>query len=101
MTLPSQLMQFVHEQRFANTGFTLILRSLSFKRMRLISKPERNLRKYTMNALKALFSALLNRGNNAPAARQLLERASQARGLSQGDAAQLRTNALAMLSVVR
>lgn len=31
----------------------------------------------------------------------LLERAAQSRGMSAGDAAQLRINALAMLSVVR
>ncbi len=54
-----------------------------------------------MNVLKAFFAALLNRRNNAPAARQLLERADQARGLSQGDAAELRGNALAVLRVVR
>jgi hypothetical protein len=55
----------------------------------------------TMNALMTFFSALLNRRNNASAARQLLERADQARGQSRGDAAELRSNALAMLSVVR
>jgi hypothetical protein len=54
-----------------------------------------------MNAFKSFFATLLNRRNNAPAARQLLERADQARGLSQGDAAQLRANAMAVLRVVR
>jgi hypothetical protein len=54
-----------------------------------------------MNALKSFFAALLNRRNNAGAARRLLERADQARGQSQGDAAELRSNALAMLRVVR
>jgi hypothetical protein len=54
-----------------------------------------------MNAFKSFFATLLNRSNNAPAARQLLERADQARGLSQGDAAQLRANAMAVLRVVR
>jgi hypothetical protein len=54
-----------------------------------------------MNALKNFFAALLNRRNNAAAARHLLEQASSARGLSQGDAAKLRSNALAMLRVVR
>jgi hypothetical protein len=54
-----------------------------------------------MNALKSFFAAILNRRNNAPAARQLLEHASQARGISQGDAAELRANAMAVLRVVR
>ncbi|MBS7807619.1 hypothetical protein [Variovorax sp. PCZ-1] len=54
-----------------------------------------------MNALKSFFSALLNRRNNAGAARQLLERADQARGLSAGDASELRANAMAVLRVVR
>ncbi len=54
-----------------------------------------------MNALKSFFAALLSRRNNAGAARQLLERADSARGLSQGDAAELRGNAMAVLRVVR
>lgn len=54
-----------------------------------------------MNALKTFFASLLNRRNNAGAARQLLERAAESRGLSQGDAAALRGNALALLRVVR
>lgn len=54
-----------------------------------------------MNVLSQFFAALLNRRNNAPAARQLLERAAQSRGLSQDDAAQLRGNAMAVLRVVR
>jgi hypothetical protein len=54
-----------------------------------------------MNAFSQFLAALLNRRNNAPAARQLLERAAEARGLSQGDAAELRGNALAVLRVVR
>jgi hypothetical protein len=54
-----------------------------------------------MNALSQFLAALLNRRNNAPAARQLLERAAQSRGLSRGDAAELRCNALAVLRVVR
>ncbi len=54
-----------------------------------------------ISQLSAFFSALLNRRNNALAARQLLERAASSRGLSQGDVAQLRANALAVLRVVR
>jgi hypothetical protein len=54
-----------------------------------------------MNALSQFFAALLNRRNNAPAARRLLERTALSRGLSQGDAAELRGNALAVLRVVR
>jgi hypothetical protein len=54
-----------------------------------------------MNTVKSFFATLLNRRNNALAARQLLERATQARGQSQGDAAELRANALAVLRVVR
>lgn len=54
-----------------------------------------------MNAFTSFFSALFNRQSNAGAARQLLERASLARGLSEGDAAELRGNAMAMLRVVR
>jgi hypothetical protein len=54
-----------------------------------------------MNAFSQFLAAFLNRRNNAPAARQLIERAAEARGLSQGDAAQLRGNAMAVLRVVR
>lgn len=54
-----------------------------------------------MNALKSFLTAIFNRQSNAGAARQLLERADQARGLSQGDAAELRSNAMAVLRVVR
>ena len=54
-----------------------------------------------MNAFKSFFNAIFNRKSNAGAARQLLERAGLARGLSQGDAAELRGNAMAILRVVR
>jgi hypothetical protein len=54
-----------------------------------------------MNALTQLFANLLTRQNNSAKACSLLERAANARGLSQSDAAQLRINAMAMLSVVR
>jgi hypothetical protein len=54
-----------------------------------------------MNALSQFLASLLNRRNNASAARQLLERADQARGLSKRDAAELRGNAMAVLRVVR
>ena len=54
-----------------------------------------------MNTFTTFVNAILNRCNNAFEARQLLERADQARGLSQGDAAELRANAIAMLRVVR
>ncbi len=54
-----------------------------------------------MNAFKSFIAALFNRRNNALAARQLLERAGSARGLSRGDAAELRGNAMAVLRVVR
>ncbi len=54
-----------------------------------------------ISRLAAFFSALFNRRNNAVAARQLLERAASSKGLSQGDVAQLRANALAVLRVVR
>lgn len=57
-----------------------------------------------MNAIQSLnqfFAALLNRRNNALAARQLLERAATPRGMSQADAADLRGNAMAVLRVVR
>ncbi len=54
-----------------------------------------------MTAFKSFIAALFNRRNNAGAARQLLERADFARGLSQGDAAELRRNAMAVLRVVR
>lgn len=54
-----------------------------------------------MNTLKSFIATLLNRQSNAGAARQLLERATQARGISQGDAADLRSNAMAVLRVVR
>ncbi len=54
-----------------------------------------------MKTFTQLFTNLLTRQNNAAKACSLLERAANARGLSQGDAAQLRGNAMAMLSVVR
>jgi hypothetical protein len=57
-----------------------------------------------MNAMQSLnqfLTELLNRRNNAAAARQLLERAAASRGLSQADAADLRGNAMAVLRVVR
>lgn len=54
-----------------------------------------------MNAVKSLITHFFNRRNHAVHARELLERAAMARGLSLGDAAQLRGNALAMLRVVR
>jgi hypothetical protein len=69
--------------------------------IRLISNAATGFGENTMNALSQFFTALLNRRNNAPAARQLLERAAQSRGLSHGDAAELRGNALAVLRVVR
>lgn len=54
-----------------------------------------------MDTFKKSFASLFNRLNNAGAARHLLERAAQSRGLSRGDAASLRGNALALLRVVR
>ena len=54
-----------------------------------------------MNTFTTFVNALLNRRNNAFEARQLLERATEARGISQADAAELRANAIAMLRVVR
>lgn len=62
-------------------------------------------RKKTMNtfnqSISQLFAALFDRGNNDDATQNLLERANHARGQSAGDAAELRHNALALLSVVR
>jgi hypothetical protein len=54
-----------------------------------------------MNTLQQIFTALFNRTGNNEAAQQLLERADQARGQSRSDAAELRSNALALLRVVR
>ena len=57
-----------------------------------------------MKTVTHFFANLFTR-ENPPAestpAGSLLERAAQSRGMSAGDAAQLRINALAMLSVVR
>jgi hypothetical protein len=54
-----------------------------------------------MNTLRQIFISLFNRGGQAAAARGLFERADAARGLSRGDAQELRSNALALLRVVR
>lgn len=54
-----------------------------------------------MTKMTQFLSTLLTRQNNGDRACGLLERAATARGLSRDDAAQLRINALAMLSVVR
>ncbi len=54
-----------------------------------------------MNAFKSFLAAMFTRQSNAGAARQLLELATQARGISSRDAAELRGNAMAMLRVVR
>lgn len=54
-----------------------------------------------MNTFTTFVNAILNRRNNAFEARQLLERATEARGISQADAEELRANAIAMLRVVR
>jgi hypothetical protein len=54
-----------------------------------------------MNALNQFLADFFTRRSNAAAARSLLERADQARGLSPSDAHALRKNALAMLRVVR
>lgn len=97
-----QLMQSVHGKGFANTGLTLILGLLSFGLLiRFIPRHLQADGETTMNALKTFFAAFLNRRNNAGAARQLFERAGQARGLSKRDAAELRGNAMAVLRVVR
>jgi hypothetical protein len=58
-------------------------------------------RKTLMNALNQFLADFFTRRSNAAAARSLLERADQARGLSPSDAHALRKNALAMLRVVR
>ncbi len=55
----------------------------------------------TMKMIARFFSTLLTQQSNASNACSLLEQAANARGLSQGDAAQLRINAIALLSVVR
>ncbi len=56
-----------------------------------------------MNRISQLFSRLFNTAHPSPAntARSLLERATHARGQSRHEAAQLRANAQAMLSVLR
>ncbi len=54
-----------------------------------------------MNTFQRIFSTLLSLQSNAAGARSLFERAALSRGLSQNEAAQLRINALALLSVVR
>jgi hypothetical protein len=54
-----------------------------------------------MNAFATFINTILNRRNNAFEARQLLERATEARGISPADAAGLRANAMAVLRVVR
>lgn len=56
-----------------------------------------------MNLIKQLFTTLFSSSRSAPAAtaRALLERAMQARGQSVFEAAQLRANAQALLSVLR
>ena len=54
-----------------------------------------------MNTFSNIINTLFTRLSNAGAARGLLERADLSRGLSREEAAQLRYNALAMLSVVR
>lgn len=58
---------------------------------RLISERQQADGESTMSAFKTFFATLLNRRNNTGAARQLLERADQARGLSKRDAAELRS----------
>jgi hypothetical protein len=61
----------------------------------------------TMNRVNQFFSTLLGTSQlaaqttPASAARSLLERATRARGQSRYEAAQLRANAQAMLSVLR
>lgn len=102
MTFQVQFMQFTHGSRFDKCGLTLILQALNFcLLLRLIPKRQQADGETPMNVLKTFLANLLNRRNNAGAARQLLERADQARGLSQGDAAALRGNAMAVLRVVR
>jgi hypothetical protein len=54
-----------------------------------------------MNTLRQFLSQWMSANARPVEARGLLERAANARGLSQDEAAQLRSNALAMLSVVR
>jgi hypothetical protein len=56
-----------------------------------------------MNRISQIFSALFGTKQSASvsAARGLLERATHARGQSHYEAAQLRANAQAMLSVLR
>jgi hypothetical protein len=56
-----------------------------------------------MNRISQLFSALFGARQSASVstAQGLLERATQARGLSHYEAAQLRANAQALLSVLR
>jgi hypothetical protein len=57
----------------------------------------------TMNLISQLFTALFSTSRSAPVAtaRALLERATQARGLSAFEAQDLRANAQALLSVLR
>jgi hypothetical protein len=54
-----------------------------------------------MNTITTFLANLLTRRTNAMAARGLFERATTARGQSVFEMAQLRGNAMAMLSVVR
>jgi hypothetical protein len=56
-----------------------------------------------MNRIHQIFTALFSTAPSAPAAgaRALLERATQARGLSAFEAQELRANAQALLSVLR
>jgi hypothetical protein len=96
-------MQARHKVGFENIGLTLILESFVTQPAvclgNLGSSKEKTMK--PISRLAALLSALFNRRNNAVAARQLLERAASSKGLSQGDVAQLRANALAVLRVVR
>lgn len=92
-------MQFAHENGLVKFGFTLILFAWRFERA--FSPKASETRKHLMNTLNRFFSTLFGRMSNAAAARGLFERAATSRGLSHNEAAQLRINALALLSVVR
>jgi hypothetical protein len=78
--------------------------SFGIEKSSFISK-QPDSREKTMNtfnqSITQLFAALFDRGNNDDTTQNLLERANHARGQSAGDAAELRHNALALLSVVR
>jgi hypothetical protein len=87
-------------------GLTLKIHCVacSTSALRAISQPQAVFRKCFMQSIAHFFASFFSssgQADDSSEACSLFERASLARGLSPEDAAQLRINAMAMLSVVR